>query len=667
MQVEIHALAFAYNTSDQLQDATLYAYRVINRGLNSLDDVHIGIWADPDLGCALDDYIGYMPEQDMAYVYNADAHDDDCGVGGAGYGNDIPAAGIAWLKLPTQHCEKNAIRSFTYYNEQNPPYTDIHYYNLLRGRHMNGAPMTWGGTGYNPGSTDTTHTAFPGAPTDSVGWSMCTENIIPNDWQFVLAAGPVSLSPGAVNNFAFSTVWAREMDYPCPNLVTLRNASERAKWLYEGCIDYVGSPNAPDIDIIELDQELIIVLSNKDFLNNFQEDYVGIDGPSLAPYPEGVYHFEGYKIYQLVNPHVDAKHFDNPDSARLVAQSDINNGIGLIANWEPEPYNSANGKRVYSPITMVDGADEGIQYTYRVTKDMFADNQNNALVNHKKYYYNAVVYAYNNYEKFDPITESGQQRPYLQSKYNHKVAFTGVPRPALYQNTAGKYGDQIAISRLDGVGTGPYFLDLTSETIQQITENAFDGTLHYKPGNGPFEVKTINPYALKNGKYQLELFDNTVQGDSLTDSTFWRLTFLEDGSEVISTHPITYVREHVFPQYGFSITFRPSVEPGQLVQNNGFVGTRVQYKDPTGAEWFSWIQDDIGEPFNFVKTRNSEPDHNLDPKEDFTVPEKVLLYRIIYAITEMIRYSASALSRLRGHILIRHLVISCATTVACTN
>ena len=55
------------------------------------------------------------------------------------------------------------------------------------------------------------------------------------------------------------------------------------------------------------------------------------------------------------------------------------------------------------PTLMVDGENDGIQHSYRVVNDAFASGDN-ALINHKTYYFIALAYAYNNYEEFDPNT-----------------------------------------------------------------------------------------------------------------------------------------------------------------------------------------------------------------------------------------------------------------------
>src|SRR5690606_6191960 len=70
------------------------------------------------------------------------------------------------------------------------------------------------------------------------------------------------------------------------------------------------------------------------------------------------------------------------------------------------------------PAVKVDGADEGLSHSFLVTEDQFATGDRK-LVNHKKYYYIAVAYAYNNYKTYDPNDPDGldgQKNPYLRSR-----------------------------------------------------------------------------------------------------------------------------------------------------------------------------------------------------------------------------------------------------------
>jgi hypothetical protein len=78
---------------------------------------------------------------------------------------------------------------------------------------------------------------------------------------------------------------------------------------------------------------------------------------------------------------------------------------------------------------MVNGANDGVRHSFRIIlQDEFATSDRR-LVNHKKYYYMAVSYAYNNYKTYnqnDPLALDGQKTPYLAGR---KSAFGGAITP----------------------------------------------------------------------------------------------------------------------------------------------------------------------------------------------------------------------------------------------
>ncbi|MCB9272060.1 MAG: hypothetical protein H6561_21220 [Lewinellaceae bacterium] len=74
----------------------------------------------------------------------------------------------------------------------------------------------------------------------------------------------------------------------------------------------------------------------------------------------------------------------------------------------------------------------------------------------------------------------GQRRPYLEGRRNIQK-YEGIPRPITYQNLQSSYGDGAQITRLDGLGVGNNFLDITSDTRAAILNGSFDGTITYEP------------------------------------------------------------------------------------------------------------------------------------------------------------------------------------------
>jgi hypothetical protein len=93
------------------------------------------------------------------------------------------------------------------------------------------------------------------------------------DPRTVQATGPFRLDPGAINELIIGVVWVPDQVYPCPELGELRSADDLAQALFNNCFILPNGPDAPDLDWIELDRELIMVLSNDKTSNNYQELY----------------------------------------------------------------------------------------------------------------------------------------------------------------------------------------------------------------------------------------------------------------------------------------------------------------------------------------------------------------------------------------------------------
>ncbi|MFT5168809.1 MAG: hypothetical protein ACI8P3_004054, partial [Saprospiraceae bacterium] len=257
LQVEIQVLAYAYSSSNEnINNATFYDYRFINRAAEPLDSAYIGLWVDFDLGCYLDDYIGCDSAQNLAYVYNRDALDgisscSDC-QGVNTYCEDIPIVGIKMLEgvkfFDNGQVVDRKMSSFMYYNNggTNPPpppgTTDpttgnpISFYRLLTGSWIDGTRLTKGGDGYDPASTDYTNYAFPSPPNDPDGWSMCSAGLSDGDRRVVIGSGPFTMPPGAINSLSFAVIYADNITYPCPSLDPLSEACQDVQDLYDGTI-----------------------------------------------------------------------------------------------------------------------------------------------------------------------------------------------------------------------------------------------------------------------------------------------------------------------------------------------------------------------------------------------------------------------------------------------
>lgn len=677
IQMEVQVQSFGYQTSDELNDMTFQRYKLINRATDYIDSTFFAMWVDADLGCFADDYIGCDTLNSLMYTYNQDAVDGssgcNCPSGNSEvptYCTDVPILGVDYFRGPLRPTQipdlenpgqlkdtliEIGMSSFMYYN--NPgvgtplaattdPSLPAEFYNYLTGTWRDGTPLTEGGSGYNPGSTAFTKYALPSSPDDEEGWSMCTSTLPFGDRRTLQASGPFRLAPGAVNELIIGVPWVPSIKYPCPDVELLLRADKLAQGLFDNCFERLEGPDAPTVDWIELNKQLVAVLSNESVVSNNQnEGYEQYD--FLAPNDirfnadpaireTAKYKFEGYKVYQLINPNVSVREFDeNPDVARLVAQVDKKNGVARIFNWLEAPDPTAPNdpkKKVYYPEEQVTGADAGIRHTFAFKDDQFSTSNIRTLVNHKKYYYAVVAYAHNNYTFFEQAADgktSGQQSPYLEG--GRVEIKTVIPRPTIDQALNAAYGDGVEITRLEGEGAGGIFLDVKDENRDEMLSPGFDGQVDYKTGSGPINITIFNPFEVKDGDFELEFFDSNVTDGTLDADAKWALHHLDASGNIISAESdtsdvgINDINEQIFAQYGFSVSIAQTPEVGNLtpsIQNtsiaspgksNGGIGAEWVYTDPNKT-WLNGLSDQSEGLFNFVRTGKSEPDYLIDPE-----------------------------------------------------
>ena len=259
----------------------------------------------------------------------------------------------------------------------------------------------------------------------------------------------------------------------------MKQADTKAQALFDACFKILSPPDAPRLTIQELENELILTIDNPSSSNNFEEAYEELDEINIAdPSVDRYYRFEGYQIYQLKDAETGVADISDPEKARLVAQCDIENDIDRVINFE---FDEALGFSI--PVEMVDGSNNGIRHSFKLTEDKFAQGSP-TLVNHKTYYYVAVAYAYNpvlkEYNPEDPTLLDGQRKPYISSRLNFDgTAISSTPlSPAPIPEAGGtlqliEYGSSPQITRLDGFGNGNRDLELTQESIDEIFISRF--------------------------------------------------------------------------------------------------------------------------------------------------------------------------------------------------
>lgn len=540
------------------------------------------------------------------------------------------------------------------------PVNAVDYYRYMNGVWKNGERMTYGGCG-NAGTAGNnpnviTDYLFPG-DSDPLGWGtpgsspqapwseISNENPY-GDRRFVQAAGPFTLRPGAVNNITVGVVYARstEADISAPVRELVR-VDTKAQALFDNCFQILEPPTAPRLVIQELNNELILMISNPSG-NNVGENYIQedkvniIDPVSGAPYDK-FYRFEGYQIYQFKDATTSIADVEDTDFSRLIFQCDVKNGVKNLVNYE---FDEELGISI--PNRKVVGADEGIRHTFQVLEDQFAQGDRR-LINHKTYYFVAIAYAYNNFKDYDPNDPQkldGQKIPYISSRLSFDgsaissvaaIPHNPMPQAGLYSYA--DYGSMPAITRVDGRGNMGLSVDLSDASVKEIlASNKVDKPL-YKKNAGPIGVKVVDPLNVLPGHFELK-FTQYGSGGSAIDTASWTLErWTSKGGTLIesvsSERSIRIANEQVIPEWGVSVTieqnkyyYNPGVTPIPQNQVTDIIEVSMLFADSSkawlmglpdqdGAEAQNWILSGtttVEEDPCFSDNRDRDPDENYE-------------------------------------------------------
>jgi len=680
--MEIRAQAFAFASNDEVNNMTFYNYELINRGTQTLFNTYFGFFTDGALGDPFDDYVGCDVTRGLGYYYNGDNLDSD-NSGFRGYGTSPPAVGVDFFEGPFQDDdgtdnafgigtnealngigygdgiidnERFGMRRFLYYsnttNGANPNQTDpinaSDYYNYLRGFWKDGSPFYYGGNGHIsdseadptvqcdfmfPGDTDPLGWGTNGVPQEP--WTEITANNPPNDKRFVQSAGPFILKPGAVNNITVGVVWARANGGdPFESVEVLRRADDKAQALFENCFKVLEGPHAPDLSIQELENELILTLSNASNSNNYNEQYQEFDPfiVSSDPAADKNYRFQGYQIFQLKGKDNSLSDIGDPEKARLVAQCDIQDGVSRIINFEFDEDLLSS-----IPVERVEGENKGIRHSFRITDDAFATGDRR-LVNFKRYYYLAVSYAYNNYKAYnpnDPTSLDGQKKLYIPSR---KAAMGEVrPVEAIPHNPMPEangtlhyleYGVVPEIIRHDGSGNGNLSLELTAASTNTILQTGKLNKLVYAQNGGPIAVKVVDPLNVADGYFECRFRNYTPTSSNGADTASWVIyRFENEGGMLVDsvTSQVTIKKnnEQIIPQWGISVqinqvNYTGSGAPYERVTSP--ISATIEFSD-SSKQWLSFVEDnDTYYPTNWIRsgdfipvTDDTDPLYNCNP------------------------------------------------------
>ena len=258
---------WGYDRPDAFGDMMFVKALIINKSGQDVDDTIIGLWADPDLGDAGDDFVGCDVDLSLGFCYNDGADAD--------YGSDPPAIGYDFFQGPLVPCEEadstNAdclpgspgglsygvrhegmknlpMSSFTKYINGDPVYSDpndaIEAYNYMSGILGVGTPFVNSETG------ETSLFVHADDPNNNTGqgdgvW-VDSDDHPSGDRRFLMNAGPFTLAAEDSQEVVFGMLIARGSD-ALTSVTALKVADQLAQLAYDIQFALPESPVTPNV------------------------------------------------------------------------------------------------------------------------------------------------------------------------------------------------------------------------------------------------------------------------------------------------------------------------------------------------------------------------------------------------------------------------------------
>jgi hypothetical protein len=383
--LEVQTTVFGFNKTGDLGDVVFKKYLIINKCLNTIEDMILGYWSDSDVGYAVDDYSGCDIDLNLGYTYNGDNWDE-------GYYDEAPpAVGYDFLQgpivegLPTDsakflgryiHGYKNqSLTAFTMYCSGFTPISDWgiiqgseEFYNNLKGYFWNGEPFI------DPCTGNAVKFCVPGDPVTATGWyegpGWPGGGPPPSDRRHLMASGPFTMAPGDTQEVVIGIIIAKG-NSNLNSVNKLKHKDITAQNAYDFNFQIPDSPPSPKTHASARDRSVFIYWER-----------------NAESYEKLTYKFEGYRVWQ-------ARDLAGTD-AQVVETIDIQNEIKIIND-----YIDVNDVYVLSPVII--SPDEGIKRFVSLETDTFT---NSSLLNGSPYYFAVTAYGYSSKRREPAYIES---------------------------------------------------------------------------------------------------------------------------------------------------------------------------------------------------------------------------------------------------------------------
>ena len=218
LEVQTQVIAFQPVSTSLLHHTVFVRYKIINLAQERLDSVHVGLFADFDIGNPNDDFMGTIPDQEIMYGYNGDNQDE------GGFDAEIPVMAVKMLRGPLDTLGQDQSLRYMTTVPSISNLQELEYYRLLTGHFVDGSPAPNNGVMY------------PGNPAVANSNSEITAGNTPGQRVGIASYGPFSLLPGAVNELIVAYFYIHAPgNTPVQNVQKLYDDNSEIQALFDNC------------------------------------------------------------------------------------------------------------------------------------------------------------------------------------------------------------------------------------------------------------------------------------------------------------------------------------------------------------------------------------------------------------------------------------------------
>ena len=354
--IEITQTTFAFNRQGALGKTLFIKYKLKNQGTQTLDEMYISQWADPDLGGGAgftDDLVGCdtLPDgtgkpRSLGYVYNSTNND-------GGYGSAPPALGYDFFQGPRVGPDPLGLTSFAKYINGTDPASAEETYHYMEGLGSDGGGIT------DPFG-EPTKFMHAGDPVSPGPTSWLDTN--PADRRFFMSSGPFTMAPGDSQEVVVAVVIGQGNDR-LSSISALRFNDEFAQDAFDRDFDLPSPPAQPRVTVSEDHNQITL----------------SWDSQSRTGYTQPGYAFEGYNVYQgesVAGPWKRIATYDEINTVRVVKDRVFDPVTGQLIEDYPVAF----------------GSDLGVRFQHVVTQDAV---RGGPLHDGTDYYFAVTSYSYN--------------------------------------------------------------------------------------------------------------------------------------------------------------------------------------------------------------------------------------------------------------------------------